>query len=206
MQAPAVSQNAGEAGGSANDKELALLRLVAQQDRRAFETLYSGYYRRLGRFLNRMTQRQELIDEVVNDTFWVVWRKAGEFRGGSQVSTWIMGIAYRCALKALRRSGVSGVPTEALPLDLEDPAARATQVEQELREWIGKGMRSLPLEQRATLELAYFVGHSCEEIADIMDCSVGTVKARMFHARVKLRNLLPALGGFDSRGGNEPYG
>lgn len=203
MQAKAMSQPPDEAG-SANARELGLLRLVAQQDRRAFETLYGGYQRRLGRFLGRMTQRQELIDEVVNDTFWVVWQKAGEFRGGSQVSTWIMGIAYRCALKALRRSGSIG--SEPLPLELEDPAAKATQVEQELRDWVGKGLRSLPLEQRATLELAYYVGHSCEEIAEIMECSVGTVKARMFHARVKLRNLLPALGGFDAREGHEPIG
>ena len=69
-----------------------------------------------------------------------------------------------------------------------------------MRDWVGKGLRHLPLEQRTTLELAYYMGHSCEEIGEIMDCSVGTVKARMFHARVKLRNLLPALGGMTERG------
>jgi RNA polymerase sigma-70 factor, ECF subfamily len=197
MQATAMSQATAEAAAGGNERELALLRLVAQRERRAFETLYGEYYRRLGRFLGRLTQRQELIDEVVNDTFWVVWQKAGEFRGQSLVSTWIMGIAYRCALKALRRSG--GPASEPLPDDLEDPAAGARQVEQELRDWVGKGLHSLPLEQRTTLELAYYVGHSCEEIAEIMDCSVGTVKARMFHARVKLRNLLPALGGLEQQ-------
>jgi RNA polymerase sigma-70 factor (ECF subfamily) len=46
-----------------------------------------------------------------------------------------------------------------------------------------------------TLELAYHMGHSMEEIAAITDCPVGTVKARMFHAREKLRQYLPALGG-----------
>ena len=195
MQATAMSQPTAETGVGGNERELALLRLVAQRERRAFETLYGEYYRRLGRFLGRLTQRQELIDEVVNDTFWVVWQKAGEFRAQSLVSTWIMGIAYRCALKALRRSG--GRDTEPLPDDLEDVAAGSQTMEQELRDWVGKGLRSLPLEQRTTLELAYYVGHSCEEIAEIMDCSVGTVKARMFHARVKLRNLLPALGGLE---------
>jgi RNA polymerase sigma-70 factor (ECF subfamily) len=197
MQATAMNQPTAEIAAAGNERELALLRLVAQRERRAFETLYGEYYRRLGRFLGRLTQRQELIDEVVNDTFWVVWQKAGEFRGQSQVSTWIMGIAYRCALKALRRSG--GPASEPLPDDLEDAAAGASQVEQELRDWVGKGLRSLPLEQRTTLELAYHIGHSCEEIAEIMDCSVGTVKARMFHARVKLRNLLPALGGLEQQ-------
>lgn len=197
MQATAMNQPTAETDAGGNQRELALLRLVSQHDRRAFETLYGEYYRRLGRFLGRLTQRQELIDEVVNDTFWVVWQKAGEFRGQSLVSTWIMGIAYRCALKALRRSG--GPASEPLPDDLEDLAAGASQVEQELRDWIGKGLHSLPLEQRTTLELAYYIGHSCEEIAEIMDCSVGTVKARMFHARVKLRNLLPALGGLEQQ-------
>ena len=45
------------------------------------------------------------------------------------------------------------------------------------------------------MELAYFLGQSCEEIAAIMNCATGTVKARMFHARLRLRNTLPALGG-----------
>jgi RNA polymerase sigma-70 factor (ECF subfamily) len=66
---------------------------------------------------------------------------------------------------------------------------------QEQRDWIAHGMRHLPLEQKMTMELAYYLGHSCEEIAQIMNCPVSTVKARMFHARVKLRNLLPRLGG-----------
>lgn len=181
-----------------NGLELALLRRVAQRDRAAFEALYAGYHRRLGRFLTRLTQRQDLIEEAINDTFWVVWQKAGEFRGQSLVSTWIMGIAYRCALKTFRRG--AGTGTEPLAEDFEDTATAGPQAETELRDWVGHGLRHLPLEQRTTLELAYYAGHSCEEIAAIMDCSVGTVKARMFHARVKLRNLLPALGGQPQRG------
>jgi RNA polymerase sigma-70 factor, ECF subfamily len=197
MRGTAVSQAQGE-GRSDNGQELALLRRVTQQDRQAFEALYAIYHRRLGRFLARLTQRQDLIEEAINDTFWVIWQKAGDFRGQSLVSTWIMGIAYRCALKTFRR-GVSAA-TEPLDEDFEDTRTAEPQVEAELRDWVGHGLRHLPLEQRTTLELAYYAGHSCEEIAQIMDCSVGTVKARMFHARVKLRNLLPALGGQNQRG------
>lgn len=196
MRAPAVNQPQPETARD-NAQELALLRRVAQHDRQALETLYAGYYRRLGRFLARLTQRQDLIDEAINDTFWVVWQKAGEFRGSSLVSTWIMGIAYRCTLKSFRRRG--SLPAEPLSADWEDTTSPELQAEQELRDWVGQGLRHLPPEQRATLELAYYLGHSCEEIAGIMDCSVGTVKARMFHARVKLRNLLPALGGASHR-------
>ena len=69
------------------------------------------------------------------------------------------------------------------------------------RDWLSQGLNSLPEEQRVTLELAYFMGESCEDIAAIMGCAVGTVKARMFHARVRLRNVLPALGGDDLQRG-----
>ena len=198
MRAEKVNPTQQEAKAADNDRELALLRQVAQGDRQAFETLYSAYYRRLGRFLGRLTQRQELIEEAINDTFWVVWQKGSEFRGASLVSTWIMGIAYRCTLKTLRRAG--GAATEPLSEDYEDTGTPELQAEQELRDWVGKGLRHLPLEQRTTLELAYYMGHSCEEIGEIMECPVSTVKARMFHARVKLRNLLPTLGGMTERG------
>ena len=60
---------------------------------------------------------------------------------------------------------------------------------------MAKGLCRLTPEQRVAIELAYGGGHSLEEIAAIMDCPVSTVKARMFHARVKLRNLLPVLAG-----------
>jgi RNA polymerase sigma-70 factor (ECF subfamily) len=75
--------------------------------------LYGNYYQRLSRLLARMSVRREDIEEVINDTFWVIWTKAGEFRGASQLSTWIIGIAYRRALNALRRarSGVSDSPS-----------------------------------------------------------------------------------------------
>ena len=92
-------------GSSSNARELELLRQVAAGDRTAFKELYLIYHRRLARFLMRMTSRHDLIEEVINDTLWTVWLKAGDFRGDSLVSTWIVGITYRRALKALRRHG-----------------------------------------------------------------------------------------------------
>jgi len=65
----------------------------------------------------------------------------------------------------------------------------------ELREWLGVALGKLPHEQRMVMELAYHVGHSCEEIAAIMQCPVNTVKTRMFHARRKLKGLLTAAAG-----------
>jgi RNA polymerase sigma-70 factor (ECF subfamily) len=175
------------------DREL--LRSVANGDAKALEHLYLEYHRRLLQFLSRLSSRREALEEAINDTFWIVWQKAREFRGGSRVSTWIMGIAWRCAMKALRRNSDTSAEAFANSMPTEVASAESLSVE-ERGEWLERGLATLPMEQRATLELAYYVGHSCEEIAIIMACPVNTVKARMFQARIKLRNLLPKLGGF----------
>jgi RNA polymerase sigma-70 factor (ECF subfamily) len=177
-------------GSSSNARELELLRQVAAGDRTAFKELYLIYHRRLARFLMRMTSRHDLIEEVINDTLWTVWLKAGDFRGDSLVSTWIVGITYRRALKALRRHGT------ARPILVDEVAvAPDVQLEAENREWLGLALAELPLEQRMVMEFSYLMGHSCEEIAQIMQCPVNTVKTRMFHAREKLRRSLPRLAG-----------
>jgi len=174
-----------------DDRERELLRRTAAHERQAFEELYTVYHRRLTRFLMRLAPRYELAEEVINDTFWIVWQKAGDFRGASRVSTWIMGIAYRCALKVLRSE--RSLAHAELPAVLQALTDEPTRAEEE-HEWLMQGLRQLPFEQRMTLELAYFLGHSCEEIGAIMNCPATTVKTRMFHAREKLRHLLPELG------------
>jgi len=170
-----------------------LLDKVAAGDREALRELYLFYHRRLAGFLLRFTHRQDLVEEVINDTLYVVWCKAGEFRGDSRLSTWIMGIAYRRALKTLRSRAhqlFHAVPIEDEYLPAPDELYAA-----ETGEWVALAMQRLPTDQRLTLELAYGQGHSCEEIAEIMQCPVNTVKTRMFHARGKLRTLLPRLAG-----------
>jgi RNA polymerase sigma-70 factor (ECF subfamily) len=177
---------------SPRERDSALLAAVGTGDRRALEELYLSYHRRLARFLSRFTPRYENVEEIINDTFLVVWQSAQGFRNASQVSTWIIGIAYRTALKSFRRqknhSGARSL--EDLPEQTVDPT-----VDTELHDWLSRGMSRLPLEQRLTLELAYHMGHSLEEIAAITECPVGTVKARMFHAREKLRQFLPEMAG-----------
>jgi RNA polymerase sigma-70 factor, ECF subfamily len=178
-----------------DDRDAELLAAVAEGNCRAFEELYIIYYQRLLRFLQRLAPRHEIAEEVINDTFWIVWQRAKEFRGASRVSTWIMGIAYRRALKVLR-SARAHLPSvgSAAGCDLKT-MAEAPHHEAERRDWVLQGLRRLPAKQRASIELAYYHGHSCEEIAHIMDCGVPAVKARMFHARQKLRTMLPALAG-----------
>jgi len=176
-----------------DESDRLLLGRVVAGDRDAFRDLYIAYHRRLARFLTRLTHRYELAEEIINDTMWVVWRRAAKFRGESRVSTWIIGIAYRRALKSLKSRGQR--PMETMPLETVSLVAPDELGEAETSEWILQGMQQLPLEQRLALEFAYGHGHSCEEIAEIMNCPVNTVKTRLFHARVKLRALLPGLAG-----------
>jgi RNA polymerase sigma-70 factor, ECF subfamily len=172
-----------------------LLIAVAAGNRQALEELYLGYHARLARFLSRFTPRYENVEEIINDTFIVVWQNARDFRHASQVSTWIIGIAYRTALKSLRRQKkfASTQSADDLPEQTTDPTREA-----EVQDWLAHGLNQLSMKQRLTLELAYHMGHSLGEIAAITDTPVGTVKARMFHAREKLRRYLPVLGGSDA--------
>jgi RNA polymerase sigma-70 factor (ECF subfamily) len=190
---------AGTRGGSSAAREAELIQRVARHDRGAFEELYNLYHRRLARFLTRLTRRYDLAEEIINDTFWVVWRNAGDFRGDSQPSTWILGIAYRKARNAFRSAARArarqNLEPPSFPLTTEEPARR-----EELRDWLAHALGELPAEQRLAVELCYELGHSCEEIATIMGCPVNTVKTRLFHARAKLQKRLPELSGAPAGG------
>jgi RNA polymerase sigma-70 factor, ECF subfamily len=174
-----------------------LLQRMSTGDRAALSVLYRSYHGRLCRFLSRLTRRPDVIEEVINDCFWIAWQKAGTFHGDSRVSTWLMGIAYRCGLKALRQHGDEPVDDSLLSEQLSSD--NDLDEDRELRDWLGKGLDHLSADQRVVIELVYGVGHSLDDVAVIMQCPVGTVKARLFHARVKLRNVLPALAGDSPR-------
>lgn len=180
---------AGDAGTDANEQERELLRRVSAGDRDAFRDLYLCYHRRLARFLTRLLHRYADAEEIINDTLWIVWQRAGEFRNASRVSTWVMGIAYRRALNMIRRATTH---ERAMTLHVTESEATVSDGAQALeqRQLLDAGLAQLPLEQRLVLEFTYYLDHSCEEIAEIMDCPVNTVKTRMFNARRKLRTIL----------------
>jgi len=175
--------------------DLALLRRVAEGDRESFRRLYSHYHRRLNRFLMRLTRDRQLAEEVINDTMLVVWQHARDFRGDSRVSTWILGIGYRRALKSLERRRNSTaqdvmVSTVTLPASsLLDALSQGA----ETHDWVDVALTHLSPEHRLVLELAYFLGLSCEEIAEVAECPVGTVKTRMFYGRERLRQVLVSV-------------
>lgn len=170
--------------------EACLVGRIAGGDRRAFEALYRAYFPRLGRFLQRMTRSAPLIEEIVNDTLLVVWRKAATFNGSSKVSTWVFAIAYRRACKALQ--------AQDEPLDAGDDDREGR--ESDRPEWqlerlrlalaVDAALAALPLAQRTAFQLAFYHDMSYMEIAEIMDSPVNTIKTRLFHARKRLALLL----------------
>lgn len=194
MMPSRLSTGTSEAALRSDERERALLAGVAAQDRSDFEALYKLYHNPLERFLFRMTIGPDLAGEIINDTFWVVWRNAARFRGESRVSTWIMGIAYRRALKALRRRRTLAQYEDGEAGQEHEPSDRSVNT-RETEDWILQGLKQLPIEQRTAVELVYYFGHSLEEIGAIMGCPASTVKARMFHARARLRGVLSRLSG-----------
>jgi RNA polymerase sigma-70 factor, ECF subfamily len=177
------------------ERDRALLDAVARGDTRALEGLYLNYASPLTAFVSRFVRGNAIAEEVINDTLMVVWRTAKDFRNESKVSTWVFGIAYRVALKSVRRRLPSSL---AIP-DQWKELATDPSGESELRDWLSCGLSQLPAEQRLAMELSYQLGHSLEEIAAITGSPIGTVKARLFHARNRLRRHLPRLGGHDYR-------
>jgi RNA polymerase sigma-70 factor (ECF subfamily) len=174
-----------------------LLERIVAGDREAFRELYTLYYQPLLRFIYRLTGQLELAQEGVNDVMLVVWRNGRSFGGRSKVSTWIMGIGYHRALKLAEKNRRWW--GRLAPVDFDDWIERPESAEEhtdqaELRDLLDHALRRLSPEHRAVVELTYFHGCSYEEIAVIADCPVNTVKTRMFHARAKLKKLLPDLG------------
>jgi RNA polymerase sigma-70 factor (ECF subfamily) len=180
-----------------DEADRALLQRIGQGDRLALRTLYTSYYQPLLRFIYRITRRLDLAQEGVNDVMLVVWRSSHSFGYRSSVSTWIMGIAYRKALKLLaasRRWSDRFVAVDFTEwVERSEPAGEHSD-DGDLRDLLDEALRHLSPEHRAVVELTYFYGCSYDEIAAVVGCPVNTVKTRMFHARAKLKALLPRLG------------
>lgn len=171
-------------------RTLALLTRVRRGDRSAFSKLYRQYHPRLYGYLLRLLANHAMVEEVLDEVMFVVWTDARKFRGTAAVSSWIFGIAYRKALTAMRadRRYQSRLDRSA---NIDAVAGESMQH----AEWIHAGLLQLSPDHRQVVELTYYGGFSYQEIADITGCPVNTVKTRMFHARRRLKVLLPALAG-----------
>jgi RNA polymerase sigma-70 factor (ECF subfamily) len=174
-----------------NEEAVALIKRICNADENALELLYHNFYQRLFRFIGRMTWREDLIEEVINDVMYTVWKKAATYNHQCQVSTWIFGIAYNKARQALRNAG--NFNDESLDdMDVESSfgAYDSGLIQLEMCDWLESVFKVLSLDQRAVVELTYFQGLHYSEIALLMDCPENTVKTRMHYARKILASHL----------------
>lgn len=170
--------------------DIQLIARISDGDVSAFEELYRAYHPGMTRFVANLVRRPTMIAEVVNDTMMVVWEKGSSFTGASKLSTWMFAIAYRKAMRALRRldEAIEDNQSDNRPaLDLT-PEEATTQSRASIL--LAEAMASLSDDHRTVVNLTYFHEMDYREIAAIMGCPVGTVKTRMFHARRHLHRLL----------------
>ena len=171
------------------------IKQIAEGNRDAFEKLYAEYQKRLFRYFIRLVSVTEAAEELTNDVLVEVWKKAGDFRGLSKVSTWIFGIAHHKAMNELRGRKPPTLDIEAAANE-SDPGATpeesAAQVN--LKEKIKRALQALSPEHREVMELTFTNGLSYQEISDIMRCPVNTVKTRMFYAKKQLQEVLEKMG------------
>ncbi|MEO0971995.1 MAG: sigma-70 family RNA polymerase sigma factor [Pseudomonadota bacterium] len=180
--------------------DLDLLDRIRRGDPRALHCLYLAHRPRMTRLALRIVASRDDAEEVVNDTFFVVWRSVERFEARSKVSTWLLGITHRLALKHLERErtqlrlATQSMPYEALVNALEetpsvnrsdDPAGNLIGAE-----LTRVALDALPPQQRVAAELVLLRGHSYQEVALIEGCPVNTVKTRVFHARRRMRQAL----------------
>ena len=175
---------------SVRDMDVQLIGRIARQDLRAFEELYRTYQPRLTRFLKNMLRSAPLVEEVLDDTMLVVWNKPDRYNGKSKVSTWIFAIAYRKALKALRRHDEPIEDHAAETRESEEAGPEQQLGQRQVQQALLSAIGELSHEHRTVLDLTYYHGAGYREIAEIMACPVDTVKTRMFHARRRLKTKL----------------
>jgi RNA polymerase sigma-70 factor, ECF subfamily len=184
----------GENGSNAED--VALIRRIVEADETALGALYDRWVRSLYSLVLHLLRDPDEAEDVVEETFWQAWRKAGSYEPSKgAVSTWLLTIGRRKALDRLRarkRSREDLLDSDRgfddLPSRSQDPSVDAEG--SELKEKVKAALRALPNEQREVLELGYFSGMSQTEIAEATGQPLGTVKTRMRLALQKLREPL----------------
>lgn len=180
---------------SGAEEESLWIEQIARGDRAAFEKLYRVYSVRLFRYLFSMVQDKNAAEELTNDVLLAAWKGAAEFRGQSKPSTWLFGIARHKALSSLRQLKSRTVDIEEAKEVIEPregPEELVTR--QRLQQRMRSALRELSQSHREVVQLTFYQGLSYQEIAEIMQCSVNTVKTRMFYAKKHLRDHLEKAG------------
>jgi RNA polymerase sigma-70 factor (ECF subfamily) len=179
------------------DTDLMLVERTVAGDQKAFELLVLKYQRRIERLIGRMVRDVDLVEDIAQETFIRAYRALAQFRGEAQFYTWLYRIAVNTAKKALgdlKRDPLvsesalrgrddddetSGVENELTTSETPETVLAA----KEIAATVNAAMEALPEELRQAVTLREIEGLSYEEIAEVMNCPIGTVRSRIFRAR-----------------------
>ncbi len=184
----------------------ALVERAQSGDKRAFELLVAKYQRKLARLLSRFIRDPAEVEDVAQEAFIKAYRALPSFRGDSAFYTWLYRIGINTAKNYLVSQGRRAPTTtefdaeeaesfeDAVHLrDLNTP--EAAMLTSEIGRTVNAAVENLPDELRTALTLRELEGLSYEEIAQVMDCPIGTVRSRIFRAREAVaEKLRPLLG------------
>ncbi len=181
-----------------------LVERVQQGDKQAFSLLVAKYQRKLGRLVGRMVREPADVEDVVQEAFIRAYRALPGFRNDSAFYTWLYRIGINAAKNWLVSHGRK-VPT-ATVLDSEEmegaedaPLLRDTDTPEQLlmsrqmADTVNAAVAALPEDLRTAVTLREIEGLSYEEIAQVMDCPIGTVRSRIFRAREAIATRLRPL-------------
>ena len=200
-QAPKLSSGEADvirgAAPPIDDADAPLVERAQRGDQRAFEMLVVKYQRRIERLLARMVRDVDLIDDIAQETFIRAWRALHQFRGDAQFYTWLYRIAVNTAKKSLMELKRNPVVTETAlhSADDDDETSRRENeltsestpeselAAREIAAAVNAAMEALPEDLRTAVTLREIEGLSYEEIAEAMNCPIGTVRSRIFRAR-----------------------
>jgi RNA polymerase sigma-70 factor, ECF subfamily len=185
-----------------SDADLLAAHVAGDPD--AFGLLFARHRDRLWAVALRTTGHPEDAADALQDALISAYRRAGSFRGDAAVTTWLHRVVVNACLDRMRAAKVRAA--DALPDDLEEYAGRgslgtaeaddgpdATAIAHERRQQVLDALATLPDEQRAALVLVDMEGYPVSEVAEMLDCAVGTVKSRCFRGRARLAELLGVL-------------
>jgi RNA polymerase sigma-70 factor (ECF subfamily) len=191
------------------DQELVLR--AQRGDKRAYELLVMKYQRKLGRLLSRWVRDPAEVEDVTQEAFIKAYRALPSFRGESAFYTWLYRIAINTAknyLVALGRRAPTSTTFDNEEAEgfedaeqLRDSATPESELEsKQMAAVVNKAMDALPEDLRTAITLREIEGLSYDEIANVMNCPIGTVRSRIFRAREAIATeLRPLLGTEENR-------
>ncbi len=198
---------------TATDADAPLIERVKNGDVKAFEMLVVKYQRRIQRLIGRMVRDVDLVPDIAQETFIRAYRAIPQFRGDSAFYTWLYRIAVNTAKKALVDLKRDPIVTESARAgrDDDDETSRietelshsetpeAMLASKEIAIAVNAAIEALSEDLRQAITLREIEGLSYEEIAEVMNCPIGTVRSRIFRAREAIAQRLRPL--LDTREG-----